>query len=46
MIEFILALILFGAAGAAMYDLPFWRMALAILLVQGGQILIRSSGML
>ena len=44
MIAFVSALVLFGAAGAAMYELPFWRMALVVLLITAGQILLRASG--
>lgn len=44
MIEFVLALILFGVAGVAMHELPFWRMALVVLLITAGQILLRASG--
>jgi len=45
-LEFILGCVMFGAAGLAMYDVPWYRMVLIVLLVQGGAILVRGSGVI
>ena len=46
MIEFLIGCVLFGAAGVAMREVPWYRMVLVVLLVQGGAFLVRSSGVI